>query len=123
VGNFSCGRVRGSIAKTWEGDYLLDPSREKSLGYLRNLFSTLCDWGYEYFKIDGQPIVIREYKKYHGAMSDTTKTPVELYRRAIKTIKETIGPERYLLGCWGIPLEGKGLPCYGYSLTRSFPTS
>ena len=98
-----------SIVKTWEGDYLLDPSKEKSLEYLKDLFTTLCDWGYEYFKIDGQPIVIREYKRHKNVMSNSDEDPIKLYRRTLRVIKETIGPRRYLLGCWGIPLEGIGI--------------
>ncbi|HFE63236.1 MAG TPA: hypothetical protein ENK14_02325, partial [Caldithrix sp.] len=42
-------------------------------------------------------------------MKDSTGDPVELYRHSVKTIRETIGPNRYLLGCWGIPLEGMGI--------------
>jgi len=38
------------------------------------------------------------------------KNPVddtnELYRKTLSSIREVIGPDRYLLGCWGIPTEG-----------------
>ncbi|MGB2869808.1 MAG: alpha-galactosidase, partial [Bacteroidota bacterium] len=51
-----------SLSDTWEGNYLLNPFGEKGQDYLRHLFQTLTKWGYEYFKIDGQPIVVAEYK-------------------------------------------------------------
>jgi len=98
-----------SLSRTWEGDYLLDPSRPEALNYLADLFRTLSeDWGYEYFKIDGQPIVVREYRNKFSLMKNPTGEAEELYRQTIKTIRETIGPSKYLLGCWGIPLEGLG---------------
>ena len=31
---------------------------------------------------------------------------VALYRETLASIREAIGPQRYLLGCWGMPIEG-----------------
>jgi hypothetical protein len=98
-----------SLSDTWEGKFLVDPSTEEGHAYLRNLFKTLSGWGYDYYKIDGQPCVIDEYRKHAGQMKNPTKTPDELYRKTLQTIHEAIGPKRYLLGCWEIPLEGVGL--------------
>ena len=51
----------GSTASdTWEGKYLLDPPSPASRTYLKDLFTRLSGWGYEFFKIDGQPIVVDE---------------------------------------------------------------
>lgn len=98
-----------SLSRTWEGDYLLDPTRPEALNYLANLFRKLSEeWGYEYFKIDGQPIVIREYRNKLSLMKNPADEADELYRQTLKVIRETIGPEKYLLGCWGTPLEGIG---------------
>ncbi|MGB9764491.1 MAG: NPCBM/NEW2 domain-containing protein [Candidatus Saccharicenans sp.] len=98
-----------SASSTWEGKFLLDPSKPEARTYLQELFTRLAqDWGYEYFKIDGQPIVIEEYKKKKNLMSQPGD-PETLYRQTIELIRKTIGPNRYLLGCWGIPLEGMGL--------------
>jgi hypothetical protein len=98
-----------SLSRTWEGDYLLDPSRPEALNYLADLFRKLSqEWGYEYFKIDGQPIVVREYRNKLSLMKNPQVDPEELYRQTLKIIRETIGPQKYLLGCWGIPLEGMG---------------
>ncbi len=97
-----------SASSTWEGKYLVDPTTPEAHAYLRDLFQMMCDWGYDYFKIDGQPIVVNEYGKKQEFMQNPQDNGDELYRQTLKTIRETIGPERYLLGCWGIPVEGDG---------------
>lgn len=98
-----------SASKTWEGNYLVDPSTNAGLDYLRNLFTTLTGWGYDYFKIDGQPIVIDEYHQKKSFMQNPKGDPDSLYRATIETIRNAIGRDRYLLGCWGIPLDGTGI--------------
>ena len=103
-------RPDGSTASdTWEGRFLVDPSNPQSRKYLDRLFRRLCDWGYDYFKIDGQPIVVDEYGKTRAFMKNPSDDAAGLYRDTLKTIRTAIGPERYLLGCWGIPLEGAGI--------------
>ena len=97
-----------SASDTWEGNFLVDPSTEKTQAYLHDLFQKLTSWGYEYFKIDGQPIVVEQYKK-HKDLFKQHQDPVEAYRTTLKSIRETIGESRYLLGCWGIPVEGVGI--------------
>ncbi len=98
-----------TASNTWEGTYLMDPSTASAQSYLKNLFSTLSRWGYEYFKIDGQPIVIEEYKKKKSFMKNPNVHPDSLYRSTLLSIRSVIGTNQYLLGCWGIPLEGTGI--------------
>ncbi len=98
-----------SVSNTWEGRFLLDPSTAEAQQYLKDLFSTLSRWGYEYFKIDGQPIVVREYRNQKSSMKNPTGDSDELYRDTLASIRVAIGPDRYLLGCWVVPLEGVGL--------------
>jgi len=98
-----------SASSTWEGKFLLDPSKPEAHVYLKELFRRLTqDWGYEYFKIDGQPIVVNEFRLNKNFMK-SPGDPEALYRQTLQTIRQAIGPDRYLLGCWGIPLEGIGL--------------
>ncbi|MGB2867959.1 MAG: NPCBM/NEW2 domain-containing protein, partial [Bacteroidota bacterium] len=54
------------------------------------------------------PIVVAEYKKNRALFPDQ-EDPVEAYRTTLLTIRETIGENRYLLGCWGMPIEGVGI--------------
>lgn len=105
-----------TASDTWEGTYLVDPSVPAGHGYLRHLFQRLRGWGYTYFKIDGQPIVLDEYAKKTEFMAcpvEEDLSPVEraprLYRDPLRTIRAAIGPDCYLLGCWGIPLPGVGI--------------
>jgi hypothetical protein len=96
-----------SASESWEGKFLVDPSAAEAHAYLKDLFTKLVGWGYEYFKIDGQPVVVGEYRRA-GAFMKNQGDPEALYRKTIETIRGAIGPKRYLLGCWGIPLEGAG---------------
>jgi NPCBM/NEW2 domain/Melibiase len=98
-----------SAANTWEGTFLVDPSTTESQNYLKDLFTKLSGWGYDYFKIDGQPIVVREYRNKKNLMKNPASDSDELYRDTLESIRSAIGPDRYLLGCWVVPLEGIGL--------------
>ncbi|HZN00953.1 MAG TPA: NPCBM/NEW2 domain-containing protein [Pyrinomonadaceae bacterium] len=98
-----------TASSTWEGKFLVDPSAPESQKYLKDLFAKLSSWGYEYFKIDGQPIVVREYRNKKSFMKNPTEDTDELYRETLRSIRAGIGPDRYLLGCWVVPLEGVGL--------------
>jgi hypothetical protein len=92
-----------SLSSTWEGQFLVDPRPDESHEYLKDIFAKLADWGYVYYKIDGQPIVVGEYANKAGDSDH------ELYRKTLRTIRDAIGPDSYLLGCWGIPVEGMGI--------------
>ncbi|HET7746450.1 MAG TPA: NPCBM/NEW2 domain-containing protein [Vicinamibacteria bacterium] len=103
-----------TASDSWEGTYLLDPTAAGAADYLRRLFRTLRDWGYTYYKIDGQTVVLREYAKAIPYMRNPPAGKPEdvaarVYRDTLPAIREAIGPESYLLSCWGIPLPAMGL--------------
>ncbi|HTY61411.1 MAG TPA: NPCBM/NEW2 domain-containing protein [Acidobacteriota bacterium] len=99
-----------SASSTWEGKWLVDPTTPESESYMKTLFTKLRDWGYEYFKIDGQPIVVDEYTaKQQFMVNKPSENGAELYRRTLGWVREVIGADRYLLGCWGIPTQGAGI--------------
>ena len=68
-----------SASESWEGKFLVDPSSPEAHSYLSALFRSLCDWGYDYFKIDGQPVVVNEYRRT-GQFMKNPGDPEELYR-------------------------------------------
>jgi hypothetical protein len=116
AGAFLFDEAGQSVSETWEGDFLLDPTSPNTPGYLRDLFTRLRGWGYRYFKIDGQPIVLDEYEKHADAFVEPPPEGVDRkayvaqrYRDTLGVIREAIGPESYLLGCWGTPLPATGL--------------
>jgi hypothetical protein len=98
-----------SASESWEGRFLVDPSVPESQAYLKDMFSKLSGWGYEYFKIDGQPVVTNEYRLKKAAMKNPSDDTAGLYRQTLDSIRGAIGPNRYLLGCWGMPIEGVGI--------------
>jgi hypothetical protein len=104
-----------TASDSWEGTYLLDPTAPGSRDYLLGLFRRLRSWGYTYFKIDGQPTVLREFAKslpfFHGPVppGEPDAVAAELYRRTLPIIREAIGPESFLVTSWGIALPAMGL--------------
>ncbi|MGC9174083.1 glycoside hydrolase family 36 protein [Athalassotoga sp.] len=82
--------------------YAIDLSNDEAIEWLKNLFSTLKSYGYEFFKIDFL---------FAGMVPGKRKSnlsPVESYTRGMKAIAEAVG-ESHILGC-GAPL----LPSIGY---------
>ncbi len=99
-----------TASDTWEGRFLVDPTTPESSVYLKGLFTKLSGWGYDYFKIDGQPIVVDEYgSKKQFMKNPSADSAAGLYRKTLDSIRAAIGPNRYLLGCWGTPIEGAGI--------------
>ncbi len=82
----------------------LDVTHAGAEAYLREVFGTLRDVGFDYFKIDFI---------YAGAMegrrTDPSVAGVEAYRHGLRVIREAIGPEAYLLGCGAPILPSVGL--------------
>lgn len=110
--NLFLHRADGSLdsnPQRWEGRYLLDPSTSEALDYFRSMFKGFTQWGYDYFKIDGQPTVAEEYRSKKRFLKNPAEDTDQLYRNTLTAIRGAIGPDRYLLGCWGIPLEGAGI--------------
>lgn len=107
-----------SASNTWEGPFLLDPTAPEAHRYLSELFERLRGWGYTYFKIDGQPTVVREYENaaktqafMRGPLPAGTPTEVahRVYRDTLATIRKAIGPESFLLSSWGTAVQGVSL--------------
>jgi hypothetical protein len=87
---------------------VLDSSNPEVLAFLKSLFTTLNDWGFEYYKFDGegsipQAMAELDRKKLYRDSSD----PVAAYRDRLKTIRDAVGPHVFLEGCpAGMPLHG-----------------
>ena len=88
----------------------LDSSNPEVLAFLKKLFTTLDDWGFEYYKFDGEhaaPLYIPKVDR--SRLSDVTSNPLDVYRERLKLIRSIIGPDRYIEGCpAGTPLNGIG---------------
>jgi hypothetical protein len=88
----------------------LDSTNPEVLIFLKKLFTTLDDWGFEYYKFDGEhalPQYVPGLDK--NRLYDPLVDPVVAYRRRLKLIRDTIGPDRFIEGCpAGTPLNGLG---------------
>ncbi len=88
----------------------LDQTHPEVLDFLQKLFTTLRDWGFEYYKFDGEHALPRyvpavDRSKLHDPQVD----PIEAYRKRLAVIRETIGPRTFVEGCpAGTPLNGIG---------------
>jgi len=80
----------------WEQDLAaLDAASPGGEGYLRRVFETLADVGFDFYKLDFG---------YAGALGG-----VAAYRHGLRVIRESVGPEAYVLGCGAPILPSVGL--------------
>lgn len=84
--------------------YFLDPSHPGALGHLRDLFARIRNWGYKYVMVDFMHMLVWG-DKFH----DSTLTKVQIYRRALQAIRQSLGSDVYLLGCGALMLPSVGL--------------
>lgn len=77
--------------------YVLDTSHPKALAYLKEVFQTLKKWGFSMYKTDFMLWNMHDTSKVQRF--DSSMTSVEILRNTLKTIREAIGEESYLLGC------------------------
>ncbi len=88
----------------------LDSTNPQVQGFLKKLFTTLGEWGFEYYKFDGE----HAFPKYVPAVDksrlyDKSVDPIVAYHDRLKLIRETVGPKTFIEGCpAGTPLNGIG---------------
>jgi hypothetical protein len=100
-----------------QGQFILDyqtPAMDSTnpgvKDFLRKLFTTLDDWGFDYYKFDGEHALPQYAPPVdHNRLYDQTVDPLVAYRERLKLIRETLGPGRFIEGCpAGTPLNGIG---------------
>lgn len=94
--------VRGAFNPYWHKTdgkiYALNVEKEDVLKFIENILQQLVSYGFEYIKADFL---------YAGAMAGDysgQKNRAEIYRNAIKRMRDAIGKDALLLGC-GAPME------------------
>jgi alpha-galactosidase len=86
--------LTGDAGHNWDQDLRgLDAIRMETR--LREVFGTLRSFGFDYFKLDFL---------YAGALAG-----LDAYRHGLAVIRETVGPESYLVGCGAPILPSVGL--------------
>jgi hypothetical protein len=88
----------------------LDFSNPEALNFLKSMFDTLNNWGFEYYEFDGECALTKNVPSIDKErLYDKSADPVAVYRNRCKLIRETIGPKRFVAACpGGTPLEGIG---------------
>jgi hypothetical protein len=89
----------------------LDASNPEALqNVVRPLFQGFRAQGWEYFKVDGLRHLRYEGYNANKDYFDRKKIDrVDAYRRYVKTARDVIGRDHFMLGCWGIRPELTGL--------------
>ncbi|MGD0009958.1 MAG: alpha-galactosidase [Terriglobia bacterium] len=88
----------------------LDSTNPEVLDFLKREFTILDDWGFDYYKFDGE----HDFLKYVPGVdldriADKSVDPIVAYRNRLKVIRDTLGPHRFIEGCpAGTPLDGIG---------------
>lgn len=88
----------------------LDSTNPQVLAFLEKLFTTLDDWGFDYYKLDGE-LSLPAYAPNvdRSRLYDRNIDPLTAYINRVKLIRQTIGPERFIEGCpEGTPLNAIG---------------
>ncbi len=88
----------------------LDSSNPAVLDFLSHEFATLKDWGYEYYKLDGEHALPKYIPNVDlTRLYDHTTDPVSVYRHRLSVIRKSIGPDAFVEGdIAGTPLNGIG---------------
>jgi len=88
----------------------VDSTNPEVLSFLKKLFTTLDDWGFEYYMFDGEHALPKYVPGVDlDRLYDKSIDPLVAYRNRLKLIRETIGPKRFVEGCpAGTPLNGIG---------------
>jgi Melibiase len=88
----------------------LDSTNPAVLNFLRKEFTILDNWGFEYYKFDGEHAIPKYVPGIDLArLYDKSIEPLLAYRNRLKLIRATIGPRRFIEGCpAGTALNGIG---------------
>jgi len=88
----------------------LDSTNPQVLDFLKKEFTTLDDWGFEYYKFDGE----HDFLKYVPGVdldkiANKSIDPIVAYRNRLQMIRDIVGRHRFIEGCpAGTPLNGIG---------------
>ena len=92
-------------------DYGLDGSNATAVdSVVRPTYQSLHSMGWKYFKVDALRHLL--YDSSYPAKQYFTKKGIKLedaYRSYLSAIRQEIGPDRYMLACWGVLPEVIGI--------------
>jgi hypothetical protein len=92
-------------------EFSLDASNGAAVdAVVRPVYRGLRDMGWEYFKVDAlRHLRYEGYNAHAGYFRKAKKDLVKAYRGYVEAIREEIGRDHFILGCWGVRPELIGL--------------
>ncbi len=92
-------------------EFSLDGSNPAAVdAVVRPVYRGLRDMGWEYFKVDAlRHLRYEGYNAHSGYFQKKKKDPVKAFRGYVEAVREEIGRDRFILGCWGVRPELVGL--------------
>ncbi len=102
--------AKGEPARGNWVEFSLDASKPEAVdAVVRPVYRGLRAMGWEYFKVDALRHLRYEGYNAHAGHFRRTKDLVEAYRGYVEAIREEVGRDLFILGCWGIRPELIGL--------------
>jgi hypothetical protein len=92
-------------------EFSLDASRPEAVdAVVRPVYRGLRDMGWDYFKVDAlRHLRYEGYNAHAGHFRRTRKDLVGAFRSYVEAVRQEVGRDRFILGCWGIRPELIGL--------------
>jgi alpha-galactosidase len=117
------------VSGRWVG-YVLDGSNPSTLdSIITPIYTNFVDMGWKYFKVDAlRHLRYEGYNSYADYYKERNLNHIAVYRNFVQSIRDAIGPENFMLGCWGPRPELVGMidGCriggdgYGYACLTQF---
>ena len=100
----------GPAYGNWVG-FVMDGANPATLDSLvRPVYRTLARQGWQYFKVDAlRHLRYEGYNSYAEVFSRRGQDRVAVYRGFVQAIRDEIGPQAFMLACWGIRPELAGI--------------
>lgn len=101
----------GKLAEGKWIKYIIDGSNPETIGkIIRPTYEGLEQMGWKYFKVDAlRHLRYDGYNSYPDFFKDKGVSLEEAFRNIVKAVREEIGPDNYMLACWGARPELIGL--------------
>ena len=94
----------------WIGYVMNGASPAAVRGLVEPVYRGLHDMGWSYVKLDAlRHLRYEGYNSYRGFFQDRGLDRSDVYRSVVAAVRRLLGPETYLLACWGVRPELVGL--------------
>ena len=102
---------KGGLARGNWIDLIVDGSNPDALAALvRPIYRELRGQGWEYFKLDAlRHLRYEGYNAYGGHFAAKGVDRAEAFRAYVRSVREEIGRDRFLMACWGVRPELVGI--------------